>query len=287
MYAQLGNYKFEGLVGFDSLSKSSFENFVRHEVISGKPILQHLGGDLDEYRLTLPLNAKFCVPEDEINILNQFRKDGEVLPFNTGAGSYLGDFVIESVDEETVMTDAQGNIIQVILSIVLIEFVDPDPLGSMKQKSQEIAFAVDSTRVVPVRPSIQSVSPANDVLSSQQAAQAQANSIVSNLQELETNPSKFESVFNAVTKRVDQFRSAVGTIQDKFTQYKQIEEMVENADAVLNQTLIDAGNIIENIQSGNLSGAIAAGSAFSNSAGQMNNSFSNVKLFAAGRGVLS
>lgn len=287
MYAQLGNFKFEGLVGFDTLSKTSSEKYARHEVISGKPILQHLGGDLDEYRLTVPLNAKFCNPEDEIAFLNKCKSDGEVLPFNTGAGSFLGDFVIESIDQEIVNQDAQGNIIEVYLSLVLIEFVDPDPLGSAKTKAKESAFAVDSTRIVPVRPTIQSMSPANDVLMSQQAAQAQANAITSELNTLETNPSKYESVFNSVTKRVEQFQNAVGTIQDKFTQYKQIEEMVENAAVVLNQAVTDAGNIVENIQDGNLSGAVAAGSVFGNSAGQMNNAFSPVKLFAAGRGVLS
>lgn len=287
MYATLGNYRFDGLIGFDSLSKSASENYATHEVISGKPVLQHLGGNLDEYRFTIRLNAKFCNPEDEIDLLNSLKADGEVLPFNTGAGSFLGDFVIESIEEDTVRTDAEGNLIEVVLSLFLLEHVDPDPLGSAKAKAQETAFAVDSTRVVPVRPTIQSVSPANDVLNSQQAAQAQANAITSELGSLETNPSKFEQIFNSVNKRVGQFQSAVGTIQDKFTQYKQIEDMVENAQALLDQTLIDAGNIIENIQAGNLSGAISAGSVFSNSTSEMNKGFAPVKLFAAGRGVLS
>lgn len=287
MYAQLGNYIFERLIGFESLTKSSAEKFAAHDVIEGKPILQHVGAELDEYRITFMLHSRFCVPEDEIKALSGLKSSATVLPFSTGAGDYKGDFVIASMDEDTYRTDADGNIIEAIISLYLTEHVEPNPLGAMRMADISQSFATSLERVVPLRSATLALSAGSSVLLSQRSAVAEANTIISAAVSLETNPSKFQQVFNSIKGGVDRFKGHIQDVNDKFQKYQQIKQKVQDADAVLQAALNDAEAIKESAQNMDLGGTIQNGKNFGSSIGNMERAFGPLKAFTAGRGVLS
>lgn len=287
MYAQLGSYIFENLIGFESLTKTSAEKFAAHEVIEGKPILQHVGADLDEYRITFMLHSRFCVPEDEIRVLNGLKSTATILPFSTGAGDYRGDFVIETMDEDTFKTDADGNIIEMVISLSLREHVEPNPLGAMRLNDIANSFATSLQRVVPLRSATLSLSAGSSVLLSQRAAVAEGNGVITSADILETNPSRFQQVFNSIKNGVDRFKTHIADVNDKFQKYQQIKQMVEDADAVLQQVLIDAENIKESAENMDLGGTIQNGKNFGSSIDNMERAFVPLKVFTAGRGVLS
>lgn len=287
MYAKLGDYIFENLIGFDSMTKTSAEKFAAHEVIEGKPILQHVGADLDEIRLSFLLHSRFCVPEDEIRVLNALKSSATILPFVTGAGEYQGDFVIESIDEDTFKTDSFGNIIEIILSISLLEHARIDIGGAAKQAAIDQAFATDLKRVVPIRTTTVSLSAGSSVLESERNAASEANAVIAAAGDLETNPSKFQQIFNSIKTGVDRFKKNMQDVNDKFQKYQQIKQMVEDADAVIDQALRDAEEIKNSAENMDLGGTIQNGKSLNNSIINMERAFVPLKAFTAGRGVLS
>lgn len=287
MYAQLGSYTFRNLIGFGSLSKTSSAKFAAHQVIEGKPILQHVGAELDEFRATVGLHSRFCVPEDEIRTLEGLKDSAEVLPFTTGAGEYKGDFVIEGIDQDTLQTDRDGRVIETVISLYLREYVEPDPEGALKRKDIANSFATNPEGIVPLRMATISPSPASSVLLSQRAAVAEANAVISASSVLETNPSKYQQIFKSISSGVDRFKVSIAEVNDKFQQYQNIKQMVQDADGVIQSAINDAEAIKNSAQNGDLGGTIQNGKTFGSSIGNLSRAFGPLKAFSAGRGVLS
>ena len=74
MFAQLGNIQFDLITYFDGLSSTSTYNFVQHERINNKPILQYLGENLEEMNIKLNFHSNFCTPKTEIKKLKEAAK---------------------------------------------------------------------------------------------------------------------------------------------------------------------------------------------------------------------
>src|SRR5688572_4243983 len=141
MHAQLGDIVFEGLVGFQSFSGNSEENYAEHATILNKPRLQKLGSKLDTRELSIRFHISFCDPELELNKLMEAKKKGQILPFTLGNGRYLGDFVIQKMGEDIQQLTVGAAIHEVIVSISLLEYFTPDKESSAANQAASNGFA--------------------------------------------------------------------------------------------------------------------------------------------------
>lgn len=132
MFAQLGDIEFELITYFSGLNESNTFNYVQHERINNKPILQYLGQDLQEQDIKLNFHASFCVPEDELKKLKNVAKKGEPLKFIKGNGEYVGVFVITEIISATEQTSDEGDIIYIQVDLKLREYT-----GKIKEKKKQ------------------------------------------------------------------------------------------------------------------------------------------------------
>lgn len=141
MYAQLGNIIFEGLIGFDTLDLKHSANYAEMPVIDGRPKLQRIGTNLDDLKLTIKFHVGFCNPEEKVNELMAVWETGEILPFITGAGVVIGEFVLIDVNRTHDQLDGNGQIIGVTIDISLKQHYDPQKQRTNEAKAKENAFA--------------------------------------------------------------------------------------------------------------------------------------------------
>ena len=144
MYAQLGNIIFESNFDLQSFSRSSEAVYAESARISGKPTLQRLGSKLDEVSVSIRLRQEFCQPETVVAQLEAYRNSSEILPFLTGAGDVLGDFVIVSIQETAEKWNADGSIMQSNVSLSLKEFSSPNVTSRREFAARSNAFALSN-----------------------------------------------------------------------------------------------------------------------------------------------
>jgi phage protein U len=139
MFAQLGNIKFELITYFNGLSETVSYNYVEHERIENKPILQYLGQNLKEENIKLNFHRSFCVPEEEILNLTEVADKATPLKFIKGNGDYVGIFVIEEIGQTVEQTGPEGDLISIQVEIKLKEYTgkipdeDEEPKGFKKK----------------------------------------------------------------------------------------------------------------------------------------------------------
>ncbi len=215
MYAQLGNIKFETLIGFESLTDTRATNFAEHPLIEGKPRLQRVGTNLQELSFSLSFHSMFCVPEDEYDKLNNAREAAEVLPLVYGNGYVEGEFVIVSVGRKINQTDNNGNYVHITCDVTLKEFTSANKIQAAQSRAKLNAFAVDVNRPLPVNTPTVSSNPASDTFNSIQDAKKEASFF-----ERQTNRLKdAENKFNPIIDKAQAFRDRCQIVQSKLNGY--------------------------------------------------------------------
>lgn len=109
---------------FENLSRSYKARYARHEVIGKKPVLEFIGPDT----ITIPLNIRLDItkgvnPASEIDNLTAKMDSGTDEALVIG-NKYLGQFVIQSIDEADRFIDNRGVVRIANLAISLEEYAD-------------------------------------------------------------------------------------------------------------------------------------------------------------------
>lgn len=127
MLFQLGTKEYSGLFAPDSWSHSGNEaNLAQYDLIGTKPRLQNTGETLDELSLSMQLRAEYCTINEELETLETWKKNGEILPLLLGNGEYKNDYVIKSIGKTIVQTFADGTPIEVQITLSLLEAITPE-----------------------------------------------------------------------------------------------------------------------------------------------------------------
>lgn len=134
MFAQLGDIKFELITYFNGFDETVSYNYVQHDRIENKPILQFVGKNLIEENIKLNFHRNFCVPEDEIKRLVEVADKAEPLKFIKGNGEYIGVFVIEEISKTTEQTTPEGDLLSIQVDIRLKEYTGKIPEKQEEQK---------------------------------------------------------------------------------------------------------------------------------------------------------
>lgn len=124
MYAQIGNIRFDKMVGFDGFAHKLAGAYAEHARIEGKPRLQKIGDALDAITIGLQLHQSFVDVEGAINSLKSSVANGDILPFIDGKGVFVGNFVIADLGIEHIHTYPDGTPMLAQVSVTLKESID-------------------------------------------------------------------------------------------------------------------------------------------------------------------
>lgn len=231
MYAQLGDIVFEGLYGFDALTRRREMRYARHELVDGKPRLQRTGAALDTLSVGIRLNSQFMNPEANLRRLAEAQRGAEPLTLVLGNGAVAGDFVIESIDEVTEKTDAEGNIVAARVELALLEYFDPNKPRARQAAAEAAAFALDRNRPEVVNIPAPAQAPA-ETAAHLTATGAEAGAINSDVGKLEAQVSDRPRLFARIRagadkmgERLESYRSG---ILAGMAEYRNAQEILDS-----------------------------------------------------------
>lgn len=269
MYAILGDIKFEGYKGFQDFSASNETVLSEHPVIEGKPRLQFTGEKLEEITLKFLLHSSFCNPEKEIEILQNYRRTAEVIPFISGEGYNYGDFAVKSINRSLVQTNNEGAIIGIDVDVTLIEVFNPGQ--KPKSSNEKLAIKLPSISVPVLLPKLTDPQLLASVLKN---INVQSAAMDKELKDAQRVPNKTERALRLATKRVNEIRKSLQIFETVGTNTRDVISMYANAkgqaDAVKSQT--EALAIF--IQDGDIHSAVS-------SSAQLRNAFSKLSVDSA------
>lgn len=230
MYFQLGDIKFEGLIGFESFTDSVEAVYAQHDLINRKPKLQRTGDTLREFSGTIQFHSSFCIPEDQYLKLEGKRKTGEALPLIYGNGRYEGDYYLKTLSRTPNHTAPNGDYISLTCSITLIEADSVLSPSQLEAQAKSSAFALTSNRPLPVGTSVTDVNnPALSVMNENKAATQGA--------------AKMVGVNETADKKVADINASSGQI----TAAQAFVNMAPSVMSKMSQLINDIGRALDNI----------------------------------------
>lgn len=243
MYAQLGNIRFEGLRGFSNFSHERGVNYAQHELINGKPRLQAVGDNLDTISFGMYLHSEFTNPEADIETLRLSMQNREVLPLILGNGRVLGFFVIPNFSQVNSFTDPKGNLIEVTLSVELLEAFNSNPLQEAINQAISQAFAT-SVRNSNVR----------SVLPAKLSQGMTMNTEISNIQtsttltgiytaKIEAIPTRAEYWSGKINKSLTDIENRLTNVQSILSDASKLQAMAENMPSAINDVYVRVQNM--------------------------------------------
>lgn len=190
MFAVLGDIEFELITYWDGFESTFGVDYAEHSRIEGKPGLQFVGEQLDEFRISLVFHSLYCTPDNELSRLRRAMRAHQALALVFGNGDYRGWFVITAVTASSQQTDSSGNVMAMTAEVTLREYIG-DPKSPLKPPA--INSAIPGTGVVTsavTKPSgmAQSVRDAVSYAKKAQSALTTAASTVRAVQKMATNP---------------------------------------------------------------------------------------------------
>jgi phage protein U len=284
MYAQLGSIRFEGLKSFDKYAWKAAANLAQHARIDGKPRLQKVGDNLDELQLDMLWHSRFCNPEVEANTLRDLQTAGAILPLITGAGDFVGDFVIASLDVAVLHTSPTGQWILARAQVSLLEHVgDVTSIAAAAAKLTAFANSGNSPVTVPFTFQSQSVSSKlfgdlQALAANTSAAEVQLNAATVTPAQATTRLSQAKDLLNKAKDAADKAEGGITSLQGVVNNATQLKNNIEATKVFLTEAINQA-------EDGNVSGALAATRSTQGALGTLTGAGSNVAVLSAMRRI--
>jgi phage protein U len=253
----LGDITFEGLRGFDRLSKTNESVYAELPLVGGKPRLQRTGTALQTVDVAIVLHAAFTDPAADIAALNAYREDGTVLPLITGEGQQIGEFVIVSVDDTVVQTAPNGRTLTAEVSLSLREHYDPNKLGTLATAAVKNAFAVGTDKVVPVRLVRVPVTSMGVVSQQANAGNAASLEAVKQVRRAQADASQQASLFQRAKQTLEQATKAYQTAKDTANAVDNITAKAPQLVGQMDEMLGLVGTLATSIAAGDLTNALS------------------------------
>jgi len=122
MWAILGEIEFE-VIGSPGGAEQRFTaTFAEHARIAGKPLVEAVGGELDEIAWTIVLHECLHDVEARLRALREATAAQQPLALVMGDGTYLGPWLIAEGALTTQKTTASGRVISAELQLTLREY---------------------------------------------------------------------------------------------------------------------------------------------------------------------
>lgn len=243
MYAQLGNIRFEGLKGFTDFSHDRGVNYAQHELINGKPRLQAVGDNLDLISFGMYLHSEFTNPEADIETLRSAMLKREILPLILGNGRVLGFFVIPNFSQNNSFTDPKGNLIEVTLSVELLESFSDNPLRQAQIRAIEQSFATSNRNS-----NVRSVLPAKKSLGmgmTDDISKIETSAKLVNIYtaKIEENTSRAEYWSGKISKSLNDIEGNITKVQSRLSDASELQDLAQDVPVALNDVYVRVNNM--------------------------------------------
>lgn len=237
MWWQIGTMIFDKAFSPSDISHDDETTYAEHALLNQKPLLQPTGNNLETLDIDMNLHVDFCNPDNIILQLKNSKDNFEVLPVLTGAGSYIGDFVITKITRTPTATFPDGTLLECGITISLKEFIINDKLQQQQSAARKQAFAVGDKK--PVR----SITDQKNTLP--QFVTKELSKSISNVSELSAHVSQYEN-------NVSQRQSLSDKIEKKLTRADKslttaIEEINNVPNLLTKSNIVSAVNSVRNI----------------------------------------
>lgn len=233
MIATLGSIIFTVVNSPDSVSVQSGEKYALVNLATGKPRLQRIGSELTEISYSAKLHRAITDPAGELEKLYNARTAGTVLPFTSGDGTFHGNYVVTNVTENWSQLGTNGEIIEAGITVNLMEYYDPNEIGTLEADSRNKAFANDTQKVVAVNTLPTAAPPANIVSQSSRAAGGHNQAALDAAKKAASNPAETASALIRAKQMVDKAQedvaAVVTTLQENAALAAKAPEMLQAA----------------------------------------------------------
>ena len=106
---------------FDGLEKDLGARFAKQEIHLNKPVLEFIGEDLAELKLSIRFDVSLGVnPKIQLDKIETSIKNGERKVLMIG-NNFIGYFAIQKINEKFRRIDNQGNILAIDIDLSLME----------------------------------------------------------------------------------------------------------------------------------------------------------------------
>lgn len=214
MFSQLGNIKFEALTSPESFSKTDGSVYAEHALIGLKPRLQPVGHELEEISLSVRFRAEFINPANAILELKKRKDQFEILPYVTGTGRFLGDYVIISIGESHNVCLPDGELIEASVELTLKEYVNTDKVQQQQIAARKQAFATSDKKPVGFAVT-QKETPLQLASQDVSAIKSQGNEVEKNTLQYENNVSQRNDIQNKIEKALGKISGRIDLLNDK------------------------------------------------------------------------
>lgn len=241
MFAQLGSHIFKGLKTPQAWDETHAVKYGKIPIINSKDDLQFTGQELSEFKLTISYASDFCTPDTEVSALKQSMNDGEVLPFVSGAGEIIGDFVIKGLDINNERFDANGNRESCTVDITLLQ--------ASPQEDERTGAALKSANPIKEAPAPAIVSPANDIAKDISKAKNSVSGMKAVLGKIKKGTNSLKKGVKDVRKLADDVKQAYTTAKTKVEATKKIVKRASELPTSLDEAIKYAENLakIDNV----------------------------------------
>lgn len=253
---QLGDIKFEGIRGLDSLKKTREAVYAELPLIGGKSRLQRTGTALQTLSIGISLHAAFTDPAADIAALDAYRESGEVLALITGEGEVIGDFLVLSIEETVIQTSPTGRTLSAELSVTLKEHFDPNPTATRQKSAVTAAFAVGTDKVVPVRLVRPAINNTTVVSNRVQTGASASTSAITQIRQSTATPAQQASVFVRAKNLLETAKTAYEGAKELIDTYTDIAAKAPQLSAAVAAAISNASALSAFLASGDLTNAL-------------------------------
>jgi phage protein U len=249
MYAQLGSIVFEGLKGFESYNEMEAPNYAELSLVQNKPRLQRVGDALIELNVAMRLNRAFSDVDVDIQALRDAMNQGEVLPLVMGNGRYVGTFVIRSLGVEVLQTMPDGTSVEAMVTMPLLEFVDPNPLSAAAEKAKAQGFAVASNSPKQVTDvAFTTVYPAVSVSAGVRKSSGLIGKASDIINATKDNAAKVEAGYRKARKAVSQAQEGMRDVEKVLLEAQQLQTAAQSAVSQVEMASRNIDTMLERLQ---------------------------------------
>jgi len=131
--------------------RSGKARWAAHELVQEKPVLQHVGPDLEEIKFSVRFDvAQGMNPTAEIDKLRKLRDAAEPQTLTIG-GKPLGKFALESLEESHNWFDNRGALLGASVTLSLKEYVERDQEPQYRDGLSGVSPLAEAARELPAQ----------------------------------------------------------------------------------------------------------------------------------------
>lgn len=246
MFAQLGTHVFKGLKAPASWSETHGIKVGRIPRVNTKDALQKTGDELAEINLTVRFESVFCEPSDEVAALKKYMTAGEVLPFLSGTGEIIGNFIITAVDVTNEAYTPAGVLETATVSVKLLEYpTDKATATAGKKKDAPVGEALKSAAPPIQQPAALTISttPAGEITTKLSKAKADVNKMKATVTKVKKGITTVKKGVQDIKKLAEDAKQLYTNVKTKVEATKKIIQRVKELPTSLSGAIKYAENL--------------------------------------------